>query len=55
MTDLILVLLNQTRIILQVWSVGVLHCAQALSLKGLLVSDSPNLSIKIFNFVNILY
>jgi len=55
MTDLIFALLNRTCAILQAWRADVLHCARALILKGLLVSGSPNLSINIFNIVNISY
>jgi len=55
MIDIIFALLNHTCTILQAWRVGMLHCARALGLKGLFVSGSPNLSIKLFNIVNISY
>jgi hypothetical protein len=54
MTDLIFALLNRTYTILQAWRAGMLHCARAVSLKGLLDSGSPNLSVNIFNTYSLL-
>jgi hypothetical protein len=55
MTDLIVVILNPTYTILQTWRVGGAALCPGPESQGALVSGSPNLSINIFNFVNISY